>query len=44
MYGKDGEDLIIKVFVGIVIKDVEIGEIIVDLLREGDRVIVVYGG
>lgn len=44
MHGKDGEDLIIKVPVGTVIKDAETGEIIADLSREGDRAIVAHGG
>jgi len=42
--GKDGEDLILKVPVGTVVKDAEMGEIIADLVKEGQSVVVVKGG
>ena len=42
--GKDGEDLIIKVPVGTVVKDAQTGEIIADLVEEGQSVIVAKGG
>jgi GTP-binding protein len=42
--GKDGEDLIIKVPVGTVIKDAETGEILVDLVEEGQSFVVAKGG
>ncbi|WP_028951286.1 GTPase ObgE [Sulfurihydrogenibium subterraneum] len=42
--GKDGEDLIIKVPVGTVVKDAQTGEIIADLVKEGQSVIVAKGG
>jgi GTP-binding protein len=43
-YGKDGEDLIIKVPMGTVVKDVETNKIMADLSKAGDRVIVAKGG
>lgn len=43
-FGKKGEDLIIKVPMGTMIKDVETGKTMVDLAHEGDRFIVVKGG
>jgi GTP-binding protein len=43
-HGKDGEDLIIPVPVGTVIKDGETGEVIADLVREGQETIVAKGG
>lgn len=44
MKGKDGEDLIIKVPVGTVVKDAETEEILADLTREGQSFIVARGG
>ncbi len=44
MYGKRGEDLIIGVPVGTVVKDVESGEIIADLTEAGQKIIVARGG
>ena len=44
MYGKRGEDLIIGVPVGTVVKDLETGEIIADLTEEGQKVVVAKGG
>ena len=44
MYGKRGEDLIIGVPVGTVVKDVESGEIIADLTEAGQEIIVARGG
>lgn len=43
-YGKDGEDLYVKVPVGTVIKDVETGKVMADLAHLGDSVVVVKGG
>ena len=43
-HGKNGKDLVIKVPVGTVIKDVETGEIIADLVEDGQKVIVARGG
>ncbi|WP_297890142.1 GTPase ObgE [Sulfurihydrogenibium sp.] len=42
--GKDGEDLIIKVPVGTVVKDAQTGEILADLVEEGQSVVVAKGG
>lgn len=44
MKGKDGEDLVIKVPVGTVIKDADTEEIIADLDEEGKQVVVAKGG
>ncbi|NPA58760.1 MAG: GTPase ObgE [Aquificae bacterium] len=43
-HGRKGEDLIIKVPVGTVIKDAETGEVIADLVEEGQQVVVAKGG
>lgn len=43
-HGKDGEDLIIKVPPGTIIKDVETGRVIADLTLENDRVVAARGG
>ncbi len=42
--GKSGKDLIIKVPVGTVVRDVETGELLGDLTRHGERLIVARGG
>jgi len=44
MHGKDGKDLIIYVPVGTVVIDAETGEVICDLVREGQKCIVAKGG
>lgn len=44
MYGKNGEDLIIKVPIGTVIRDVETNLIIADLKEEGQKVVAARGG
>jgi len=44
MKGRDGEDLIIKVPVGTVVKDAETGQILADLDEEGKQVVVAKGG
>ncbi|GBD99832.1 GTPase ObgE [bacterium BMS3Abin07] len=44
MHGKDGEDLIIRVPAGTVVKDAESGEIIEDLDVDGKEVVLVRGG
>ena len=44
MYGKRGQDLIIAVPVGTVVKDFETGEIIADLVEAGDKIVVARGG
>jgi GTP-binding protein len=42
--GKDGEDLIIKVPVGTVVKDAQTGEVLADLVEDGQSVVVAKGG
>ncbi|SHE34978.1 GTP-binding protein [Caldanaerobius fijiensis DSM 17918] len=44
MTGKNGEDLIVKVPPGTIIKDAETGEVLADLVAEGQRAIVAKGG
>src|SRR5690606_27347169 len=44
MYGKGGEDLFITVPVGTVVTNVETDEVIGDLTRHGDRLLVARGG
>ena len=43
-YGKDGEDLIIKVPVGTLIKEAESGNIMADLKEDGQRFVAAKGG
>ena len=43
-YGKDAEDLVIKVPVGTVIKDVSTGNIMADLKEDGQRFVAAKGG
>lgn len=43
-FGKDGEDLLIKVPVGTVITDEETGKVMADLVKDGQQVTVVKGG
>lgn len=43
-YGKDGEDLIIRVPVGTIIKDQESGDVLADFTESGQRVILAKGG
>lgn len=42
--GKSGEDLIIKVPCGTVLKDAESGSIIADIFHEGEKVLILEGG
>ncbi len=42
--GKSGEDLVIKVPVGTIIKNIETDEIIADLKNENDEILIVKGG
>jgi GTP-binding protein len=44
MHGKDGEDLVVRVPVGTVLKDVSTGEILADLDTEGKSEIMARGG
>jgi GTP-binding protein len=43
-HGKNAEDLIIKVPVGTVVKDAQTGEIIADLTKDGQEVVIARGG
>ena len=43
-FGKDGEDMIIKVPCGCVVKDAESGLVVADLFNPGDEVILLKGG
>ncbi|OAQ21897.1 GTPase ObgE [Thermosulfurimonas dismutans] len=44
MKGRDGEDLILKVPVGTIVKDAETGEILGDLVEPGQTLVVARGG
>ncbi len=44
MKGRDGEDLILKVPVGTLVKDAETGEILGDLIKPGQTLVVARGG
>jgi GTP-binding protein len=44
MYGASGEDLIVRVPAGTLVKDDDTGEIIADLVRNGQEVVVARGG
>ncbi len=44
MKGRDGEDLILKVPVGTIVKDAETGEILGDLVKPGQKLVVARGG
>jgi GTP-binding protein len=43
-FGKSAEDLILKVPVGTIVKDAETGEVIADLTKNGEKVIIAKGG
>ncbi len=43
-YGKDGADLIIKVPVGTVVKDLSTGRVMADLTKDGERFVAARGG
>ncbi|HPG92744.1 MAG TPA: GTPase ObgE [Clostridia bacterium] len=43
-YGKQGEDIVVYVPVGTIIKDAETDRIIADMFRDGERAIVLHGG
>lgn len=42
--GRDGEDIVIRVPVGTVIRDVETGEILIDFIEEGQQWVAATGG
>jgi GTP-binding protein len=42
--GREGDDIVIELPVGSVIRDTSTGEVIADLMHEGDRVLVAKGG
>lgn len=44
MHGKGAEDLLVKVPPGTIVKDEETGEVIADLIREGQRFVAAKGG
>jgi len=44
MHGKKGADLVVQVPLGSVVKDAETGEVLADLLRDGDRFCAARGG
>ncbi|MDN5364708.1 MAG: GTPase [Eubacteriales bacterium] len=44
MHGRSGEDLILRVPVGTVVRDAATGEVLADLVRHGQRVVVARGG
>jgi GTP-binding protein len=44
MHGKDGEDIVIPVPVGTVVRDAGTGEVLADLDREGNEIITAKGG
>ena len=43
-YGKSGEDIIVKVPVGTIVKDAESGKVIVDMSKEGQKELILKGG
>ena len=43
-YGKSGQDIIVKVPVGTIIKDAETGKVIVDMSKEGQKELILKGG
>ncbi len=44
MHGRDGEDLLVRVPVGTVVRDAGTGEILADLVAQGQQVVVARGG
>ena len=43
-YGKSGQDIIVKVPVGTIVKDAETGKVIVDMSKEGQKELILKGG
>ena len=44
MHGKNGDDLIVKVPVGTIIRDADTGEMLADIIEKDQRVVVARGG
>lgn len=44
MHGKNGEDMIVKVPVGTIVRDDETGEVLADIVEKDQRVVVAKGG
>ena len=42
--GKSGQDIVVKVPVGTIVKDVETGKVIVDMSKEGQKELILKGG
>ena len=43
-FGKSGQDIIVKVPVGTIVKDAETGKVIVDMSKEGQKELILKGG
>ena len=43
-FGKSGQDIVVKVPVGTIIKDAETGKVIVDMSKEGQKELILKGG
>ncbi|MCX8146797.1 MAG: GTPase ObgE, partial [Azovibrio sp.] len=43
-YGRGGEDLVLRVPVGTVVRDEDTGEVLADLTRDGQRALIARGG
>ena len=43
-YGRSGQDIIVKVPVGTIVKDAETGKVIVDMSKEGQKELILKGG
>ena len=43
-YGKSGQDIVVKVPVGTIVKDAETGKVIVDMSKEGQKELILKGG
>jgi len=44
MFGRGGEDLYIQVPMGTLVEDIETGEVVVDLVKDGQEVLIAAGG